>query len=1125
MNDADLEKLNVKPGKLKPKFNRNITEYEVVLNSGVKIIKVDPLTRDSSASWTILGFGTERSVTITEGTNTTLVIEVTAEDGTTKQYTIKLISLSSSSTVLSFIKIKDYQITPEFITNLYEYECLVPFYCMFVVVQTSSPDKNTKIDVADADDNNGVKLNIGLTKIQVNVTSPDGTCTVSYCLNVRRGKFMFPANILNYICSICACTVYCPVSVLNDKTGALFCEYCLKTVTRSNKIHPLTGEPLEENFIVFKDDVEKILSNEVVRCPFECGESLTFCELGEHVKFRCNSSFLFVEKVDAVIFGNARRENAMHETETCSSCSRAVPQFDKEFHQQHMCTSKHSYNFNGNVAKHKWECKYQQEVAAQQIDEPLEIGMQCEADYLRLIEKGVNENNQSEIMSQLNKACQLYAHGIHVNTRDHFAHFRMAVVLEELYHLQDIFGIKDEDSREIHTDDGGEFQTAESMEDDIKALADLKGFGKDVSITDQLKALDEEYHFLLERGQSEKADYLQKLYAFKQKQQHENKKTSTIPDSIETFLDKALTKYLDATYVQPDHALYQMHAGRCLLRLRKYDKAMERLKYAVALKPACAEAKFYLGCAILKSGISTDYVIPYLQHGVAYYVHHFQWHDNQIGKMFAEDFYSAYSSLPLQGVHELSKVQPADACLLKKDKLLLLVSTLCFHTMNQLVNRGKLFKFLQSTALESQYNYGKYLMNQKDAGKMKMKEYWERVSNITMTFCGHTDAVVLQIQRKICEAAVILLPNSSRALHHLGDVLLAILDKSPSSASVEDVERYFRASIDEEGKDMNREEPSEFLKQTDFWKAHKKQCTPSQSSVVEKTAIASGVKKDEPPKGRGKAASTSTTKKVADTRSKHAPKTTTTARTQPSNTAAGAKKSTPLSPVKNSSTAKSMVTHSSQRGGEVSGRTSQNCVKKTSSTEKTKSPSRTTTSNETNNSKTGYSSPEQFIVSTPLKLNPITYQARIGLARVLVLSGGKSDEVENLYNKVIQLAPHLHDAYIELGELLAKTKPMNAVDVYTKYPFADELSYDDAFLYGEIVRLLMKVEAYDDPRLQKNMIALGRILGFSALERYINILEDKLKYSKLLCRIYAGVNNKDIDDPDLQAFFKFKCWI
>ena len=34
MDDADLEKLIIKPGKLKPKFNRNVTQYEVVLNSG-----------------------------------------------------------------------------------------------------------------------------------------------------------------------------------------------------------------------------------------------------------------------------------------------------------------------------------------------------------------------------------------------------------------------------------------------------------------------------------------------------------------------------------------------------------------------------------------------------------------------------------------------------------------------------------------------------------------------------------------------------------------------------------------------------------------------------------------------------------------------------------------------------------------------------------------------------------------------------------------------------------------------------------------------------------------------------------------------------------------------------------
>lgn len=54
MNDADLEKLTTKPAKLKPKFHRNVVQYEVVLNSGVKELKIDPMTRDCNASWTIV---------------------------------------------------------------------------------------------------------------------------------------------------------------------------------------------------------------------------------------------------------------------------------------------------------------------------------------------------------------------------------------------------------------------------------------------------------------------------------------------------------------------------------------------------------------------------------------------------------------------------------------------------------------------------------------------------------------------------------------------------------------------------------------------------------------------------------------------------------------------------------------------------------------------------------------------------------------------------------------------------------------------------------------------------------------------------------------------------------------
>jgi len=44
------------------------------------------------------------------------------------------------------------------------------------------------------------------------------------------------------------------------------------------------------------------------------------------------------------------------------------------------------------------------------------------------------------------------------------------------------------------------------------------------------------------------------------------------------------------------------------------------------------------------------------------------------------------------------------------------------------------------------------------------------------------------------------------------------------------------------------------------------------------------------------------------------------------------------------------------------------------------------------------------------------------------------------------------------------------------------------------------------------------------IEKYVNILDSKGK-SKILMRVYAGINQKDVNDPDLHLFFKFRCWI
>ena len=65
-----------------------------------------------------------------------------------------------------------------------------------------------------------------------------------------------------------------------------------------------------------------------------------------------------------------------------------------------------------------------------------------------------------------------------------------------------------------------------SKEDDIQAICEMRGAGRNAPLALQLKAIDEEYHYLLDQGQSDRADYVQKLYAWKSKQATQVSNTS-----------------------------------------------------------------------------------------------------------------------------------------------------------------------------------------------------------------------------------------------------------------------------------------------------------------------------------------------------------------------------------------------------------------------------------------------------------------------------------------------------------------------------------------------------------------------------------------------------------------------
>lgn len=53
MDNADLEKLKISPGRLVPKFKASVTEYTVTVGSEVKEVKLSPLTSDGGASYAV----------------------------------------------------------------------------------------------------------------------------------------------------------------------------------------------------------------------------------------------------------------------------------------------------------------------------------------------------------------------------------------------------------------------------------------------------------------------------------------------------------------------------------------------------------------------------------------------------------------------------------------------------------------------------------------------------------------------------------------------------------------------------------------------------------------------------------------------------------------------------------------------------------------------------------------------------------------------------------------------------------------------------------------------------------------------------------------------------------------
>lgn len=390
------------------------------------------------------------------------------------------------------------------------------------------------------------------------------------------------------------------------------------------------------------------------------------------------------------------------------------------------------------------------------------------------------------------------------------------------------------------------------------------------------------------------------------------------------------------------------------------------------------------------------------------------------------------------------------------------------------------------------------------------------------------------------QLGVILQPSSSEALCHLGNGQLREYDASNESCWLTDAELSFRASIDMEGKSIKASRIPDKLQLERWWKereAAKMAATTSsgkqppgttkQQPGVAKQASGGTAKqpsKQQPgaatkqqglakPAGRGSRVQVGAGKTPVST---SAAKSAGGKAQVPSKAsgppARGGKSVATLGELKSSTSKSNKVGQSSSPAvAAAAGGKSATHLPSTSSSEKAKPDSE------------GKQDDEK---EEKGEVNKSSYLPRLGLARTLARTtdAKKRAESHTLYLEVMTMNPDFHDAYIELGEILASTKPDKAVEVYSNFPFSSPPSFDDAFLHGEIIRLVMKSGKYDNPHLIPSMIAMGKALGIGVLDKQVAILEGKFK-SSILKTVYAGVHDKDVDDPELQAFFKFKCWL
>lgn len=175
-DNTNLKSLKVDVEGLSPEFDKNITEYYLIVDLTIEKVNVEAVPEDEKSKITITG-----NSDLKEGENTIKIL-VKAENGNTKTYTINITKtndLEKVNATLKSLSVKGFNFYPSFKTNIYNYNLTVNEKLTQLEILAE-----TEIEEATYEIIGNENLTEGNNLIKIIVTAKDGETKREYKINV-----------------------------------------------------------------------------------------------------------------------------------------------------------------------------------------------------------------------------------------------------------------------------------------------------------------------------------------------------------------------------------------------------------------------------------------------------------------------------------------------------------------------------------------------------------------------------------------------------------------------------------------------------------------------------------------------------------------------------------------------------------------------------------------------------------------------------------------------------------------------------------------------------------------------------------------------------------------------------